>query len=265
MATIVRPVGEQLREWRQQRRMSQLELALEADTSSRHVSFLETGRAKPSREMLLRLADRLDVPLRDRNSLLLGAGLAPMYLHTPYDDPMFANVRSSIEQLLAAHEPFPAVAVDRRWNMLAANKGISQLIGDVDPALIEPPINVLRLSLHPSGMANRILNLQQWRAHVLDRLRHQWSATADPALRDLSDELAAYTYPEQHELSGSSGTEIAVPLRIATSAGTLSFLSTTTVFGTPTNVTLAEIALETFLPADQETAAILRGSGERLL
>lgn len=258
---MTRPVGEQLREWRQQRRMSQLDLALEADISARHVSFLETGRSRPSRDMLLHLADRLDVPLRERNSLLLGAGFAPAYPHGSLDDPALVDVRAAVDRLLEAHQPFPALAIDRHWNMVASNSGVALLIGDVDPALLKPPVNVLRLSLHPAGLAGRILNLTQWRSHVLARLRHQYAATADAMLLELAGELAAYPQPDASLSASGETLEIAVPLRIATEIGDLSFISTTTVFGTPLDVTLSELALETFLPADGKTAAALYADG----
>lgn len=257
MATMIRPVSEQLREWRQRRRMSQLDLALEANISSRHVSFMETGRAKPSRDMLLHLADRLEVPLRERNALLLGAGFAPAYSHRSLDDPELADAREAIERILKAHQPFPALAVDRHWNMVAANEAVQLLIGTVDAALLKPSVNVLRLSLHPSGLAPRILNHSQWRAHVLERLRHQHAATGDNALLHLAEEVAAYPQPNRDSPSEAGASDVVVPLRIATEIGNLSFLSTTTVFGTPLDITLSELALEAFFPADKETAAAL--------
>jgi len=254
---MIRPVGEQLREWRQRRRMSQLDLALEADISARHVSFLETGRARPSRDMLQHLAERLNVPLRERNLLLLGAGFAPAYSQLPLDDPALADARAAIESLLKAHQPFPALAVDRHWNMMAANDSVALLIGQVDDTLLVPPVNVLRLSLHPSGLASRILNFSQWRAHVLERLRNQNVATGDAALVDLAEELAAYPEPQLAAPVNAEVSGFVVPLRIATEIGTLSLLSATTVFGTPLEVTLSELVLETFLPADRQTADAL--------
>ena len=257
----IKPVGEQLREWRQRRRMSQLDLSLEAEISARHVSFLETGRAKPSRDMLLHLAEQLDVPLRERNLLLLGAGFAPAYSHISLDDPALADVKAVMDSLLAAHEPFPALAVDRHWTLVSANKAVGLLIGSVDDAsLLTPPVNVLRLSLHPGGLAGRILNLKQWRGHILERLHRQLAATADPALRDLADELAAYPQPGLGSPGASTGTDVIVPLRIATQVGTLSLLSATTMFGAPNDVTLSELALETFLPADGESRAALEAA-----
>lgn len=255
------PVGSLLKEWRERRRLSQLDLSCETGISTRHLSFVETGRARPSREMLLRLAEELRVPLRARNALLLAAGFAPAYPQRSLDDPELADVRRSIDLVLAAHEPFPALVVDRGWRLLAANRAVPPLLEGVAPWLLEPPANVLRLSLHPAGMGPRIVNFAEWRGHILERLASQLEATGDPDLRALIDELAAYPAPQGHEAGGrpafSDG--IAVPLRITTqSHGVLAFFSTTTLFGTPLDVTLSELALETFLPAEPHTAAALR-------
>lgn len=257
MATMMRPVGEHIRDWRQRRRMSQLDLALEADVSARHVSFLETGRARPSRDMLLHLADRLDIPLRERNALLLAAGFAPTYRERPLDDPALAAARAAVEQLLKAHEPYPALAVDRHWTMVAANRAVALLLADVDPALLQPPVNPLRVSLHPDGLSKRIVNLGEWRAHLVHRLQRQQRASGDPGLAALVEELAAYPAPDQ-TLPVSGGADVVVPLRLATSHGELSLISTTTVFGTPLDVTLSELALETFFPADEATRTALQ-------
>jgi transcriptional regulator with XRE-family HTH domain len=259
--------GGLLREWRQRRRMSQLELALEAEVSARHLSFIETGRAQPSREMVLRLAERLEVPLRERNALLLAAGYAPAYGERPLADPTLGGAKRAVELVLTGHEPYPALAVDRSWNLLAANRAVAPLLAGVtDAALLEPPVNVLRLSLHPGGLAPRIVNLTEWRAHLLERLKRQIEATADPALVVLARELRAYPAPPAARGVGVSKQEdyagVAVPLRLTTeAAGTLSFISTTTVFGTPLDVTLSELALETFFPADAETGHALRRLG----
>jgi transcriptional regulator with XRE-family HTH domain len=266
MASMGQPVGSLLREWRQRRRMSQLELALGADVSARHVSFVETGRSVPSREMLLHLAERLEVPLRERNALLLSAGYAPAFRERSLSDPALAAARQAVERVLAGHEPYPALAVDRYWSLLASNQAAARLLAGVSPALLQPPVNVLRLSLHPDGMAPRIANLAEWRAHLLARLGHQVDLTADPVLVDLVNELRAYPVPEGGEPE-APGPEVAassvlVPLRLATPVGMLSFISTTTVFGTPVEVTLQELALETFFPADAVTAAHLRGFAE---
>lgn len=254
-----RAFGDYLRQWRQHRRLSQLALAQEAEVSTRHLSFVETGRSAPSREMVLRLAERLDVPLRERNTLLVAAGYAPMYRERSLDDPALAPARRAVELILRSHEPFPALAVDRRWNLVAANRMLPHLTQGADPALLQAPVNVLRLSLHPQGLAPKIANLVQWRAHVFERLRQQIHATGDSQLARLLDELRTYDVPAgcdeslEGELPG-----VLMPFRFRTPAGTLSFVSTTTVFGTPVDVTLQELALETFFPADEATAQALR-------
>jgi transcriptional regulator with XRE-family HTH domain len=261
MTETAKPVGEYLREWRQRRRMSQLDLASEAEISSRHLSFVETGRSTPSRDMVLRLAEQLDVPLRDRNVMLVAAGYAPMYSERTLQDPALASARQAIDLLLSSHEPYPALAIDRHWTLLANNNAAARLMAGADSSLVRPPINVLRLSLHPKGLATRIANLSQWRAHLFDRLRRQIDASADPVLIELLQELRGYpggvsSAPTQADRMYAG---IVVPLRLKTTDGTLSMLSTTTVFGTPVDITLSEIALETFFPADPETAAALRG------
>jgi hypothetical protein len=209
--------------------------------------------------MLLHLADELKIPLRARNALLLAAGFAPAYAERSLEDPALAGVRRSIDRVLEAHEPFPALVVDRGWRMVAANRALSPLLAGVAPHLLEPPVNVLRVSLHPEGLGPRIANFSEWRAHILERLKNQAEATADPELAALMDELAAYPAPAAtpHALEDYGG--VAVPLQVRTEAlGLLSFFSTTTVFGTPLDITLAELALETFLPADAHTAEALR-------
>lgn len=253
------PAGTLLRRWRERRRMSQLELALEAEVSTRHLSCVETGRALPSREMLLRLAERLEVPLRERNALLLAAGYAPMYGERPLDDPAMAPARAAIAQLLAAHAPYPALAIDRHWTLVDANAPARALLSLVDPALLEPPVNALRISLHPRGLAAHILNLAEWRAHVFERLRQQVAVTADPVLSTLLTELRGLPGPEA-SLPDAAGpaASLVVPLRLATPAGELSLIGTTTVFGTPVDVTLSELAIESFFPADPQTAERLR-------
>ncbi|HYO29009.1 MAG TPA: helix-turn-helix transcriptional regulator [Thermomicrobiales bacterium] len=270
-AMATRPVGILVREWRERRRLSQLALALDAGVSTRHLSFLETGKARPSREMVERLAERLDVPLRERNTLLLAAGFAPAYPEHRLDDPALGPARRVVDRVLAGHEPYPALAIDRHWTLLAANRAVAPLLAGVAPDLLRPPVNVLRLSLHPEGLAPRIANLGQWRAHLLERLRRQVEATADAVLAALAAELAAYPAPAvpapgsgsgsgsgSGTGSGSDFAGIAVPLVLRTGGGTLAFLSTTTVFGTPVEVTLAELAIEAFFPADAATAAALR-------
>lgn len=258
-----RTVGDLLRDWRQQRRRSQLDLALDAEVSARHISFLETGRAQPSREMLLRLAEHLEVPLRERNALLTAAGYAPVYAATPLDEPRMAAARQAIEMLLAGHEPFPALAVDRHWNLVVANRAVALLLEGVAPDLLVPPVNVLRVSLHPDGLAPRIGNLRQWREHALARLRQQVEATADSVLAALLDELRDYPTPAdsgRRERVVHSG--VVFPLRIRTTAGELMLFSTTTVFGTATDITLSELAIESFFPADATTAEALRRAAE---
>jgi transcriptional regulator with XRE-family HTH domain len=256
-----RPVGDLLREWRQRRRLSQLDFSVEAEISSKHLSFLETGRSRPSREMILRLAELLEVPLRGRNALLVAAGFAPMFKESALDDPSLHAARAAVDLVLKGHEPYPALAIDRHWTLLAHNRAVAPLLGGVDPKLLAPPLNVLRLSLHPSGLAPRIVNLAEWRAHLFARLRRQIEVSADPVLTALLEELASYPAPEHpatHGAESSSPPSFVVPFRLASDAGVLSFISTTTVFGTPVDITLSELALETFFPADASTAAILR-------
>lgn len=255
-----RPVGELLRDWRQHRRLSQLDLALEADVSARHISFLETGRSLPSRSMLLRLAEFLNVPLRERNTLLLAAGYAPAYPATALEDPAMGAAREAIDRVLSGHEPYPALAVDRHWNLVAANQAVYRLLGDLDPALLEPPVNVLRLSLHTGGLASRIVNLGQWRAHVLARLQRQHVVTADPALAALRDELAAYPGDAELPHAPPDGAELVIPFRLRADGGELVFFTTTMLFGAVNDVTLSELAIELFFPSDRETAEAMRGT-----
>jgi transcriptional regulator with XRE-family HTH domain len=255
-----RPVGSLLRDWRQRRRMSQLDLACEAEISTRHLSFVETGRSHPSREMLLHLAETLGVPLRERNALLVAAGYAPVFPERPLADPALKPAREAIDRVLAGHEPYPALAIDRHWTLIAANSAVSRLLAGVDPSLLAPPLNVLRLSLQPAGLAPRIANYHEWRAHLLARLQHQVRLTADPVLALLLEELRAYPAPDGSDSAPSSASheEIVVPFQLQTEAGVLAFFSTTTLFGTPVEVTLAELAIESFFPADARTAEILR-------
>lgn len=253
-------VGTMLRVWRERRRLSQLDLSLRAEVSTRHLSFVETGRSQPSRTMLLHLADHLDVPLRERNQLLLAGGYAPVYRERRLDSDGMTAVRSAIRRLLAAHEPFPAVVVDRHWNQVDANASLAMLVDGVADHLLTPPVNVLRLSLHPEGVAPRIVNLGEWRAHLLGRLRRQVELTADPELAALAGELTAYPcdQPEPDvELPGPA--DVFTPLRIRHGDGELSFFSTVATFGTPLDVTVAELAVESFFPADDHTAGLLRG------
>ncbi|MBR0645227.1 helix-turn-helix domain-containing protein [Roseomonas hellenica] len=250
--------GTMLREWRQRRRLSQLDLAGEAEISARHLSFVETGRAAASRQVLHRLAEGLAMPLRERNALFLAAGFAPAFAEHSLEAPELAAARRAIDLVLEAHAPFPALVVDRHWNLITANAAVPPLMAGAAPALLAPPINVLRLSLHPDGLASRIENLGEWRAHLLERLQRQIAQTGDAALLALREELVRYPFrssPRPPEaLAG-----IAVPmlLRVPGLVRPLSLISTTTVFGTPLDITLAELALETFFPADAETRAWL--------
>ena len=252
--------GALLREWRVRRRMSQLDLAGEAEISQRHLSFLESGRARPSRDMVLHLADQLDIPLRERNHLLLAAGFAPRYGERKLDDPSLAAAREAIRLVLKGHEPNPAIALDRHWHMVEANAGIAPLLaGIADPKLLDPPVNVLRLSLHPQGLAPRILNLFEWRSHLIEQLKRQLDATGDPALAELERELLAYPFgPRTQRAQDTGPSAIAHPLKLRVGSEVLTFISTTTVFGTPLDVTLSEIAIESFFPADEATANALR-------
>lgn len=250
-------IGALLRDWRSRRHLSQLALATEACISTRHLSYLETGRARPSRDMVLHLCDQLDVPLRERNVLLAAAGFAPVFPQRSLDDPALGPVMDAVRTLLAAHEPFPALAVDRHWTILATNRALAPLLEGVAPALLTPPANALRIGLHPEGLAPRIRNLAEWHAHLLARLARQVEATADPVLASLRDELAGYA-TAGHRQPAPATAQVAVPLRLAVGEAELSLISTTTVFGTPLDVTLAELALETFLPADAASAERLR-------
>jgi transcriptional regulator with XRE-family HTH domain len=244
-----------LREWRNRRGMSQLALAAVADVSARHLSFVETGRSRPSRALLLRLGEHLDLPLRDRNVLLLAAGLAPAYPERRLDDPPMAAVADAVTRILAAYAPFPALVVDRHWELVDANDAVALLTAGCAPALLEPPCNVLRLCLHPDGLAPRILTLGTWRAHLLARLRHQIATTGDAHLQDLLDELTGYPAPPAEPAAHAAPV---VPIRLRAPGGReLAFLSTTTLFGTPGDVTVDELAIEAFLPADDATAAAL--------
>ncbi len=253
------PVGELLRQWRERRRISQLDLSIQADISTRHLSFVETGRSAPSRDMVLHLADNLEVPLRERNQLLLAAGYAPVYGESALDAPQMAAVRQAVRLVLKAHEPYPAVVVDRKWNLVDANETISLLTAGAAPELLAPPVNALRLSLHPQGMAPRIVNLGEWRTHLLSRLRREVAVTADPDLTALYDELSDYPGDDaapHAEVPGPG--DVVVPLRIRTEVGELRFFGTVATFGTPVDITVAELSIESFFPADPETAAAVR-------
>jgi transcriptional regulator with XRE-family HTH domain len=261
MQSTAQDVGHHIREWRQRRRMTQLDLALHAEISTRHLSFLETGKAQPSREMVLHLCERLDVPLRERNTLLIAAGYAPTFVRRRLDDPALKPARAAVEQVLRGHEPYPALAIDGHWTMVSANRAVARLLAGLPASLLKPPLNVLRLSLHPAGLAPRIANLAEWRAHLLNRLRQQIELSADTALESLMKELRGYPAPIsllRMPTTANTFGGLIVPLRLSTDAGTLSFFSTTTVFGTPVDVTLSELAIESFFPADDDTARKLQ-------
>jgi transcriptional regulator with XRE-family HTH domain len=248
-------VGSLLKDWRQRRHLSQLDLALEADVSARHLSFVETGRSRPSADMVLHLAERLQVPLRERNRLLLAAGYAPVFEQHALDDPEMAPVRDTIRLVLDGHEPYPALVVDGAWEMLAANRA------GVAPELLSPPLNVLRASLHPDGVAPRIVNLGEWRAHVFERLERQIAVSGDAALATLLDELRGYPGPDA---APNARHDIAVPLRLSSSAGELAFISMVATFGTAVEITASELSIESFFPADEQTADAVRSYVEAL-
>ncbi|MBO9698028.1 MAG: helix-turn-helix transcriptional regulator [Sphingopyxis sp.] len=258
----VAPLGEQLREWRTRRRMSQMDLALDSEISTRHLSFIETGRSKPSAQMLQRIADCLEVPHRARNALLLAGGYAPDYQERPLDSSEMAGMKAIVEHVLKGHEPYPALAVDRHWDMVAANAAVALLTRLAAPELLEPPVNVLRVAMHPKGLAPHIVNRGEWRAHLLERLDHQIDASADTGLVALRDELAGYGADAGDDRGGATN-GIAVPLILDTPMGPIRFVSTVTIFGTPVDITLSELAIEAFFPADAESAALLQALAGR--
>ena len=260
MMTEHNNAGDLLRHWRQRRRYSQLTLALESEISQRHLSFIESGRSKPSRDMLLRLTEHLAVPLRERNIMLLAAGFAPAYGERTLASPELAAARDTIEHLLSVHVPHPALAVDRHWTLISANKATGVLTQGAASHLLEGDVNVLRLSLHPEGLAPRIINFREWRGHILSRLTHDIEISGDSKLVALLEELRSYPLPAHAYSSRNTSTNdrsIAIPLIIASDEGPLEFLSTTTVFGTAVDVTLADIVIESFFPANAETAAAM--------
>jgi transcriptional regulator with XRE-family HTH domain len=259
VATQRPPVGALLRDWRKRRRLSQFDLALEAGVSTRHVSFVETGRSRPSADMVLHLAEHLAVPLRERNHLLLAAGYAPVYAQRELDAPELGPVREAIDQLLRAHEPYPALVVDAHWGLVAANASVERFLVGVAEHLLEPPLNVLRLSLHPDGVAPRIANLAQWRRHLLERLAREAVASGNPALHALHDELSNYPVVGDTTDAEIAYADVAIPLRLRHEGGELAFIATQTSFGTATDVTVAELSIESFFPADGRTAQVLTG------
>jgi transcriptional regulator with XRE-family HTH domain len=258
MSTQAAPFGALLRRWREQRRLTQSDLALAADSSTRHLSYLETGRSQPSREMIMRLSEYLQVPLRERNLLLLAAGFAPAFQERSLAELEVA--KGAIERILTAHLPYPAFAVDRHWNVVLSNSALPQLYEDCSADLLRPPVNAMRLILHPAGMGPRVVNFAQWRAHSLSLLRQQIDARPDPVLRGLLAEIAAYPLPRHGEASNrfDAAERLATPLIIATRLGSVSFLSTVTVFGTANDVTLSELALEMLFPANDATLGIVQ-------
>ncbi|RST13914.1 XRE family transcriptional regulator [Streptomyces sp. WAC05374] len=257
-------VGPLLRGWRERRRLSQLELALRADSSARHVSFIETGRSRPSEEMILRLAEHLDVPVRERNALLLAAGYAPRYAETSLDDPSLDTLRAGIDQLLAGYDPYPALVVDGSYTVVAANQGIARLLDGLPEHLLTPPLNAMRITLHPEGLAPRIHNLREWRGHLLAQMERQIALARSEPLRRLYEEVAAYPLPEPADARPEDREDphpypyFALPLRIEHDGHLLSFVSSISTFNTPMDVTVAELAIETLLPADPATVKYLR-------
>ena len=251
------PFGILLRRCREQRRMTQADLAHAAETSTRHLSCLETGRSQPSRQMITRLAEYLEIPLRDQNLLLLAAGFSPAFRERPLAE--LEAAKDAIDSVLMAHKPYPAFAVDRHWNVVLSNSALPQLYEGCSPDLLCTPINAMRLTLHPAGMGPRIANFTEWRAHSLSVLRRQMETRADPVIRGLHAEIAAYPVPPNSEPFGPEASQrLATPLRIATRLGTVSFLNTVTIFGMPNDVTLAELALEMLFPADVKTVEIAK-------
>ncbi|MBC2777256.1 helix-turn-helix domain-containing protein [Parasphingopyxis marina] len=259
MGTV--PVGQQLRQWRERRRVSQMQLALDADISPRHLSFIETGRSRPSTGTLERLAEQLEVPYRARNGMLRAAGFAPRHAERPLDDPAMEQALVAIQHILKGHEPYPAIAVDRHWNILAANDAISFFTEQIGSALLAQPMNALKIALHPEGLAPQVVNLAEWHAHVMEQLDRSIEASADEGLVALRAEIAGYPHAQAEEPPAADPDRIWLPLIIDTVVGRMSFVSTITIFGTPVDVTLSELALEAFYPADEATADILRAAG----
>ncbi|WP_367319830.1 helix-turn-helix domain-containing protein [Streptomyces sp. HUAS ZL42] len=252
-------IGPLLRAWRERRRVSQLELALRAGSSARHVSFIETGRSRPSEEMVLRLAEHLDVPVRERNALLLAAGYAPHYPETPLDDPALEALREGMERLIQGYEPYPALVVDATYQVVAANRGITMLLDGIPEFLLKPPLNAMRLTLHPEGLAPRIRNLREWRGHLLTQMERQIALHRFEPLRALYEEVSAYPVPKDaaDDEPAQPVAYFALPMRIEHEGRTLSFISSISTFNTPMDVTVAELAIETLLPADPATVKYL--------
>jgi transcriptional regulator with XRE-family HTH domain len=255
----IQTLGPLLQGWRKRRRLSQLELASVAGVSTRHLSFLETGRSRPSRELVLHLAEHLDVPLRERNRLLLAAGFAPTYPETPINAPEMDSVREAIDLLMRLHDPFPALVMNQRFHLVAANRAFAVLTEGVAPHLLEPPINVMRTALHPDGLAARVVNLTQVRAHLLGRIQRGYLRTGDDELSALHDEVAAYPLPEYAAVADPGPpTSVVLPVRLRHDHGVLAFFSIIGTFDTPMDITVAELSIESFFPADRATEEVLR-------
>jgi transcriptional regulator with XRE-family HTH domain len=252
-------VGVLLRQWREHRRLSQLDLANNAEISARHLSFLETGRSNPSREMIVRLSQELQIPLRQRNTLLNAGGYAEMYPERRLGDPALNVVGNIVDIVLSGHEPNPAMAIDHRWNILATNRMIEILLRTADPSLRQPPMNAIRLGLHPAGLAPYIRNFTEWRAHAIVNLKRRIELTADRELVQLLHEVQSYPFANIKEQgTQASKEEFAIVLEIETSKGVINLLTTTMVFGTPKDVTVSELAIECFFPQDEQSAKTLR-------
>jgi transcriptional regulator with XRE-family HTH domain len=250
--------GSELRWWRTQRHLSQLDLSLLADVSARHLSFLETGRSKPSREMVVHLCEHLDVPLAQRNEVLNAAGFAPAYSSFDLDDPAMGPVRDAIDAVLSTHQPFPAIVVDRHWNLVSANESALVLLGDVAPELLEPTINVVRVSMHPGGLQPRIENFGEYAGHMLDRLRRQHQRTGDPVLADLLAEATEYVDAAGGPVHAINASQVVLPMVVRWNGVRLSVFSTIAVFGAPYDVTVEDLAIEAFHPADAATRDVFR-------
>lgn len=250
--------GSLLREWRNRRRLTQLDLGIQADVSARHLSFLETGKARPSRDMVLHLSEELDVPLRGRNELMTAAGFAPAFTEHAFEDAELDEVRRSLDRVLQAHEPYPAVIVDGRWNLVAGNRGVELLTELVDPDLLTPPVNVMRVSLHPRGLARHVVDLEEHAAHLVSRLRRQAERAATTGLRALLAEMVGYCRAAGLDPSAHPRDRIVLPLRLRHPDAELALFSTIAVLGAPLDVTLEEVAIESFFPTDDATARYLR-------
>ncbi|MDR7280912.1 helix-turn-helix domain-containing protein [Catenuloplanes atrovinosus] len=249
------PAGRVLRRWRERRRLSQLELSIRAEISTRHLSFIETGRSRPTPEMILRLADQLDMPLRERNAALLAGGYAPRYPRSELGAPELAEVRAALRSVLTGHEPYPALVLNRWWELLDGNAAVPPLVEGAAAHLLEPPVNVLRLTLHPDGLARRIVNLAQWRAHLLGQLRRRADHLGDDRLAGLHEELLAYPGGLDHAVPAQ---RVVLPLRLRVEGGEAALFSVASRVETAADVTVEELTIETFYPADAATAELFR-------